>query len=95
MNTYEIKGSEFVKGEVKGHGKSGAHIYLPKEWTGSEVVVIRDGSVERMEKAKDMRIPKDVIEKVMSMDAEEIKKSVLDGIGVAEKVYGVKEAEEE
>jgi len=49
MNLYEIKGDEFVKVKVKAHGKSGAHIYLPKEWIGSEVVVGREGTVERME----------------------------------------------
>lgn len=48
-NRYVITGGDFEKKKVKKFGKSGGHIYLPKEWIGCEVLVVKNGNVERKE----------------------------------------------
>ena len=40
MDRYEVEGHEVLKAEVKPTG-NGAHIYVPKAWTGATVKVVR------------------------------------------------------
>lgn len=40
MDRYEVEGHEVLEAEVKPTG-NGAHIYVPKAWTGATVKVVR------------------------------------------------------
>lgn len=37
---YEIQGHEVIEKEAAAHG-TGAHVYLPKEWLGDRVKIVR------------------------------------------------------
>jgi putative transposon-encoded protein len=40
MDRHEIEGHEVIEGTVKPTG-NGAHIYVPKEWVGADVKIVR------------------------------------------------------
>ena len=40
MDEFSIGGHEVVEKEVSGHG-NGAHVYVPKEWLGETVKIVR------------------------------------------------------
>jgi putative transposon-encoded protein len=40
MDRYEIEGHEVIKGEAKATG-NGAHVFVPKDWRGTDVKVVR------------------------------------------------------
>ncbi len=40
MDRHEIEGHEVIKGEVKATG-NGAHVFVPKDWRGADVKIVR------------------------------------------------------
>lgn len=49
---YHISGEEVVQREVSAVG-NGAHVYVPKEWLGSEVKVVRLGDASQPSDSKE------------------------------------------
>jgi putative transposon-encoded protein len=40
MDGHEIEGHEVLEGEVKATG-NGAHVFVPKDWRGADVKIVR------------------------------------------------------
>jgi hypothetical protein len=43
MSSYTVEGSQMIIKVVARHDAGTGRIYLPKEWVGEEVVIIRTG----------------------------------------------------
>ena len=52
MNKYEIKGGDFRKAKVKRVARTTA-IIVDSDWIDSEVIVIKEGDIEKFEKIHD------------------------------------------
>ena len=49
MYKYEINGGEFIKAKVKRVARTTA-VIVDSEWMGSDVIIIKEGDIERFEK---------------------------------------------
>lgn len=51
MNKYEINGSDFIKAKVKRVARTTA-VIVDSEWIDSDVIIIKEGDIEKFEKIK-------------------------------------------
>lgn len=51
MYKYEINGSDFIKAKVKRVARTTA-IIVDSDWVDSDVIVVKEGDIEKFEKIK-------------------------------------------